>query len=307
MARQHAAQRRCAFVPPCGFHREERDWLFLSAPPTGEPRPLVERGDAIRQFPPEGNALCETLASLRSADRYAAPPPGGLAEVGAPKSAGLKRRHGGETHTPPAPTGRAPRGRRHPHRTPPNVPSNPCPPPLPVTGPAETKRSGQEWHIPGVGRNLRGWGSGSFAACGRDADRRSALSCRARSMGVGMVSSPCRAPSNQADNGAPASGRHTGPPSAARRAFRITASPPGEGSRGFVALSGSDAAPPPGGLAEVGAPKSAGLEGRHGTSGLKTGVPADVRCRSRDLNPDTREEYCALNAARLPFRHFGPR
>ena len=30
-------------------------------------------------------------------------------------------------------------------------------------------------------------------------------------------------------------------------------------------------------------------------------------CRSRDLNPDTRKEYCALNAARLPFRHFGPR
>ena len=33
----------------------------------------------------------------------------------------------------------------------------------------------------------------------------------------------------------------------------------------------------------------------------------NARCRSRDLNPDTREEYCALNAARLPFRHFGAR
>ena len=38
-----------------------------------------------------------------------------------------------------------------------------------------------------------------------------------------------------------------------------------------------------------------------------TARPTNARCRSRDLNPDTRKEYCALNAARLPFRHFGPR
>ena len=38
-----------------------------------------------------------------------------------------------------------------------------------------------------------------------------------------------------------------------------------------------------------------------------TPTPTSARCRSRDLNPDTRKEYCALNAARLPFRHFGPR
>ena len=102
---------------------------------------------------PVGSPLCETLAWLRSADRYAAPPPGGLAEVGAPNSAGLKRRPfqpgraaaysnpregrptgerrppAGETHTPP---------RTHGTRTPGSAPSTraaskpPRDPPIPT-------------------------------------------------------------------------------------------------------------------------------------------------------------------------------
>ena len=34
-------------------------------------------------------------------------------------------------------------------------------------------------------------------------------------------------------------------------------------------------------------------------------VPTSQWCREWDLNPHARKGHCALNAARLPFRHLG--
>src|SRR5438105_9975235 len=60
---------------------------------------------------------------------------------------------------------------------------------------------------------------------------------------------------------------------------------------------------------KAGVARSVGLEpttsASAGLRSIQTELRAHVWCRRGDLNPHARYGHCALNAARLPFRHFG--